>query len=246
MGLRIAAPLATILLAAGLCPLAQPQSPFEVVSIHPSRDPGTDSNLNSAPGGRLIATNITIRELLRLAFGKKDYQIERAAGWIEGERFDISARTTDGKTTTLDDEKAQIRALLAERFALMTHTETKQSQIYELVVGKDGSRLTLHNDGSGSGTHRGCGHLDGTRLTLDTIATVLSRHIEQDVVNRTGLPGKYDFQLNWTPDTGTCPGAADQPSLFTAIQQQLGLKLEAAKGPVEFLIIDRVERPSPN
>ena len=89
----------------------------------------------------------------------------------------------------------------------------------------------------------------GTRRTADVIATVLSRQFEREVVNRTGLSGKYDFQLDWTPDSGPCPAAGDAvglPSIYGAIQQQLGLKLEAAKGPVELLVIDHVERPSEN
>jgi uncharacterized protein (TIGR03435 family) len=92
------------------------------------------------------------------------------------------------------------------------------------------------------------------RLTMDTIATVLSRQLERNVVNRTDLPGKYDFMFDWTPDSGPCPvtdsgSGAEQPvrpSFFTAIHQQLGLKLEPAKGPVETLVIDHIERPTEN
>jgi uncharacterized protein (TIGR03435 family) len=123
------------------------------------------------------------------------------------------------------------------------------------VAAKTGPKLTPHNDGTGTGSRKRCGHLAGTRLTLDTIATVLSRQLDRDVLNRTDLSGKYDFELDWTPDSGPCPvtdgtGAptepAVRPSLFTAIQQQLGLRLESAKGPVEVLVIDHVERPSEN
>jgi uncharacterized protein (TIGR03435 family) len=131
-------------------------------------------------------------------------------------------------------------------------------RVYLLVVGKNGPKLTPHNDGTGAKTRKGCGHLAGTRLTMDVFATVLSRDLETDVLNRTGLPGKYDFQLGWTPDSGPCRVAADTqggsaaadpsslPSLYTALQQQLGLRLESSKGPVESLIVDRVERPSEN
>lgn len=232
---------------------AQQSQSFEVASIKPSRNNNADSNLDSAPGGRLTATNITVRELIRLAFGVKDFQIERAPGWLESERYDIAAKSAILEKTSLAEEQSQVRELLADRFRLTTHRETKQTQVYLLVVSKDGPKLTAHNDGTGSGTRKACGHLAGKRLTLDTIATVLSRQFERDVLNRTDLPGKYDFQLDWAPDSGPCPLAADSegsasalPSIFTAIQQQLGLKLESAKGPVEFLVIDRVERPSAN
>jgi uncharacterized protein (TIGR03435 family) len=187
----------------------------------------------------------------------KDYQIEHAPGWLESERYDIAAKSAVPQKTSLAEERSQVRELLTDRFRLTTHRETKQTQVYVLVVSKDGPKLTAHNDGTGSGTRKACGHLAGKRLTIDTIATVLSRQFERDVLNRTGLPGKYDFQLDWTPDSGPCPLAPDSeasaaaspsalPSIFTAIQQQLGLKLESSKGPVEFLVIDRVERPSAN
>lgn len=232
----------------------QPQG-FEVASIKPSRNSSADSNFDSAPGGRLTATNITVRELIRLAYGVKDYQIEHAPGWLESERYDIAAKNAVPQKTSLAEEQSQVRELLTDRFHLTTHRETKQTQVYLLVVGKDGPKLTPHNDGSGSGTRKACGHLAGKRLTMDSIATVLSRQFERDVLNRTALPDKYDFQLDWTPDSGPCPVTPDSegsanpsamPSIFTAIQQQLGLKLESSRGPVEFLVIDRVEKPSAN
>lgn len=235
-------------IAAASLAIAQSQV-WEVISIKPNRGNSTDSNLDSAPGGRLTATNITVRELIRLAYGVKDYQIERSPGWVDGDRFDINAKNASGKTTTLDGERSQVRVLLEDRFRLATHRETKQGSVYLLVVGKNGAKLTPR-DGSGSGTRKGCGHLTGTRLTADTIATVLSRQLDRDVLNRTDLPGKYDFVLDWTPDSGPCPVAEGdppvRPSFFTAIQQQLGLKLEPGKGPVETLIIDHIERPSEN
>jgi uncharacterized protein (TIGR03435 family) len=217
------------------------------LSIKPNPNSRAESNLDSAPGGRLTATNITVKELILLAFGVKDYQIERAPGWVDGERFDINAKASSAKPTSLEDEKSLVRELLAARFHLTTHRETKQMPVYLLVVAKTGPKLTPNNEGSGARTRKGCGHLAGTRLTMDVIATVLSRQFERDVLNRTALPGKYDFQLDWTPDSGPCPAAAEAlPSIFTALQQQLGLKLESAKGPVNFLIIDHVERPSEN
>jgi uncharacterized protein (TIGR03435 family) len=245
----------TILYAVALTPsLAQPSQGFEVASIKPSRNPSADSNLDSAPGGRLTATNITVRELIRLAYGVKDYQIEHAPGWLEGERYDIAAKSAAATTRSLDQEQSQIRELLTDRFHLATHRETKPMQVYLLVMARDGPKLTEHNDGTGSGTRRACGHLAGKRLTMDTFAAVLSRQFERDVLNRTGLTGMYDFQLDWTPDSGPCPTPPDSeagsvtalPSIFTAIQQQLGLKLESSKGPVEFLVIDHVERPTGN
>jgi bla regulator protein blaR1 len=244
-----------MLCAIALAPMPGQEAPgFEVAAIKLSRNNTTESNVDSAPGGRLTATNVTVRELIRLAYGVKDYQIERAPGWLEGERYDIAAKSANASKSSLEQEQSQVRELLTDRFGLATHRETKQAQVYLLVVAKDGSKLKAHNEGTGSGTRKACGHLAGRRLTTDTIAAVLSRQFERDVLNRTGLSGKYDFELDWTPDAGPCPAPADSeagsvtalPSIFTATQQQLGLKLESSKGPVEFLVIDRVEKPSAN
>lgn len=129
--------------------------------------------------------------------------------------------------------------------------------VFLLVVAKSGPKLTAHND-AGPKTRGGCGRLVGRRVTTDNIATMLSRQFDREVLNRTGLSGDYDIQLDFTPDSGPCRAAADSPgslaaadpsglpSIDVAIQQQLGLKLEPGKGPVEFLVIDRVERPSEN
>jgi bla regulator protein BlaR1 len=230
------------------CVSATAQPPgWEVLSIKPNHSNSTDSNLDSAPGGRTTATNITVRELIRLAYGVKDYQIEHTPGWVDTDRFDINGKNTSGKNTNLEEERTLIRSLLADRFHLAVRHETRQRPVYLLVVGKDGPKLTPHNDGTGSGTRKGCGQLKGTRLTMDTIATVLSRQLDRDVLNQTGLEGKFDFQLDWTPDAGPCSEDSPvRPSFVTAIQQQLGLKLEAGKGPAEYLIVERIDRPTDN
>jgi uncharacterized protein (TIGR03435 family) len=244
--------LAVMVLASLIGTRAQSSETFEVASIRPSRNSSAGSNFDSAPGGRLTATNITVKYLIRLAYDVKDYQIERAPGWVDSEQYDIAAKSASGRNTGLEEEKSMLRDLLANRFQMATHRETKQMQVYLLVVGKNGPKLKESN-ASRTTTRKGCGHLAGTRLTMDVIATILSRQFERDVLNRTDFPGKYDFQLDWTPDAGPCPAAegpdgatANLPSIFTAVQQQLGLKLESSKGPVEILVIDHVERPSEN
>jgi bla regulator protein blaR1 len=225
---------------------------FEVASVKPSRSGGGESNFDSRPGGRLTATNVSLRELIRLAFGVRDYQIARAPGWIDTARYDIDAKTGSAGNAGDKDISPLLRHLLADRFRLTAHRETRELRVYALAVGKNGPRLIAHNDGSGARTRTGCGHLAGTRLTMDVLATVLSRQFECDVLNRTGLAGKYDFELDWTPEAGPCATAAEsgepsvRPSIFTALQEQLGLKLESTMGPIEVLIIDHVEKPSGN
>ena len=215
---------------------------LEVASVRPSRDTTGESNVDSVRG-RLTATSITVKELIRLAYGVKDYQIARAPGWIDRERFDIVAKG-------LEDVKSLVRELLAQRFQLATHRETKEMPVYFLVAAGGGPKLTPHND-AGPKVRGGCGHLVGRRVTMDYIATMLSGQLERGVINRSGLGGEYDIQLEFTPDSGPCRATPNSdptglPSLYTALQEQLGLKLESAKGPVEMLVIDRVAQPSEN
>jgi uncharacterized protein (TIGR03435 family) len=247
--------IGAIALAFLTCARGQTPTPaFEVASIRPNRSGSADSNMNSLPSGKLIATNVALRELIRLAYGVRDYQIAKAPGWIDSVRYDISAETASPKKVSHEESAAMLRELLVDRFQLALHRETKEGPVYLLTVGKNGPKLTEHNEGTGSGARGRCGHLTGKRLTLDTVARVLSRQFERDVLNRTGLNGKYDFELDWTPDAGPCSAAESEgatepfgrPSIFTAVQEQLGLKLEPAKGPVEMLVIDRVSRPSEN
>lgn len=229
--------------------LANPPQNLEVSSVKASHTASAESNVDSVRG-RLTATNITVRELIRLAYGVRDYQIERAPGWVDAERFDIVAKSVSSTSNSMEDLKSLVRELLASRFQLATHRESRQASLYLLVAAKDGPKLAAHNDAAPK-ARGGCGRLLGRGVTADAIATILSRQLDREVVNRTALSGEYDFQLNFTPDSGPCAPNADsdppgRPSLYAAVQEQLGLKLEPAKGPVEFLVIDRVNRPSEN
>jgi uncharacterized protein (TIGR03435 family) len=228
---------------------------IEVASIKPSRNNMGDSNLDSVRG-RLTATNMTVKELIRLAYGVRDYQVGQAPIWIDSERFDIAVKSVSGERGNLEDVKSLVRELLADRFQLTTHRETKQMPVYLLVLAKEGPKLKAHND-AGTKTRGGCGRLVGRRVTADAIATILSRQVEHEVLNRTDLSGEYDFQLDFAPDSGPCRAdgvrqggspadPSDLPSIYTAVQQQLGLKLQSTRGPVELLVIDRVEKPSEN
>jgi uncharacterized protein (TIGR03435 family) len=212
--------------------------PFEVASIRPNMSDSPDSNVNSLPEGRVIVTNESVRSLIRLAFRIKDYQIDRAPAWIDTARYDINAKGSG-------ELYASLRLLFADRFALRSHMETRELIVYSLEPGKNGLKMTRHDDGTGTVARASCGHLLGKRVTSAVIATMLSRQIERDVTDNTGLAGKYDFELTWTPDTGACR-ESDSPSLFTAVQEQLGLRLDSKKGPTEILVIDHIERPSEN
>jgi|SRR5579872_5166901 len=147
---------------------AQSPKRIEVASVKSSRDTMADSNLDSTRG-RLTGTNITLLELIRLAYDVKTFQIQRAPKWVETERFDIAAKIAAPASDKLNDLKALLRELLETRFQLITHRETKEIPVYLLLVAKDGPKLTPHDD-AGPRTRGGCGRLVGRRVTADAIA----------------------------------------------------------------------------
>jgi uncharacterized protein (TIGR03435 family) len=146
------------------------------------------------------------------------------------------------------------RHRLADRFQLKLHRETKDEPVYALVVGKSGTKLqqSSGNEASGfRGLRIGRGQFTGSVATLEMLTTALANQVGRPVLDRTGLNGSFNFKLEWIPDAapgGDAPSPSDStgPSLFTALQEQLGLKLESARGPVEILVIDHVERPGEN
>jgi uncharacterized protein (TIGR03435 family) len=137
-----------------------------------------------------------------------------------------------------------VQALLADRFQLKLHTETRTLPAYDLVLAKGGSKL-LPSESNGKSIGVSRTHFNGQGLGMTSIAEELSKIAGRVVVDKTALTGRYDLKLQWTPDDGAA-GDTDAPTLFTAIQEQLGLKLEPAKEPVPVLVVDHVEQPSPN
>jgi uncharacterized protein (TIGR03435 family) len=221
-----------------------PAQKFDVAAIRVNPDPAADPNVNSLPGGRLIVTSQSLRDLLKFAFDLKDFQIDGAPGWADGDRYDIDAKASAAESGV--NVRLLVRSLLEDRFGLKHHTETRELTTYSLRLAKGGLKIARHDEGTGTKGRTSCGHMTGQRVTPDVIAKMLSRYLGRDVRDDTALPGKYDFELTWTPDTGPCRGAPEGPSIFTAVQQQMGLRLESTRSPVDILVIDRVEKPSAN
>jgi uncharacterized protein (TIGR03435 family) len=240
---------------------------FEVASIKPNSG-GDRALLDPQPDGGLRAVNATPRMLITMAYEVRDFQLLGGPRWMASERYDITAKpeTFQGRTpdpASLTDEQIQsqvferLRVLLADRFHLLVHREMKEVPAYVLVVGKGGSRLQPTQAGieeRALRTRRGAVSARG--IPLQMLTRFLSEQLGRAVVDETGLNGLFDFRLEWTPDAGTgsfgkqdgLPGApiADPPSLLTAIQEQLGLQLRSRRSPVEVIVVDRLERPSPN
>ena len=235
-----------ILLGAVLAAAAFAQAPaevleFEAASVKPNKS-GSSSSSSHETSGQLVATNMSLRDYVRYAFGVRDYQIS-APDWLSGERFDVVAKfpphTGDSQVGP------RLQKLLAERFKLQVHRETKEFPVYALVVGKNGPKMKEVEDNGGRNTNSSRGHLTGQRISMARLAEFLARQMDKPVVDMTGLKGTYDLTLDWTPDeVADKPGSdtAAGPSLLTALQQQLGLRMQPQKAPIELIVVDRIEK----
>ena len=224
---------------------AQSQSPpasFEVATIKPSSPDHVGFQIFSPGPGRLTVLTGTVKDLVKVAFDIRESQIFGGPAWLATDTFDINAKSIE--PLDYPHLRTLLRPLLAERFDMVYHKEARTLPIYSLArKDKDSpSRLKeLPTAGRGVGTGRG--KLNGRGATVATLSSVLSGILGRIVSDRTGLTGYYDFTLEWSPDD--VPDGVG-PSIFTAIQEQLGLKLEGSKGPVDVMVIDRLRKPSNN
>lgn len=221
--------------------IAQQTAAFEAATVKPAAPDG-HGETRRYPGGRFTATSITLKALIQRAWDVKDFQITGGPGWINSELFDVIAKAATTGTISGPELNQMIQAMLRERFRLEIHRETKDMPIYSLLVAKSGPKLTP-TTATMQTWSRGNGSLVGTKVPMDMLAgDLLESQLRRVVVDHTGIPGEFDIQLKWTPDNADEAGV----SLFTAIQEQMGLRLESAHGPVEMLVIDRAEKPSEN
>lgn len=231
---------------------AQPPLLFEVASIHPHRFAGDEpSDRRVLPGGRFVATATNVRTLLRIAFGTDDNRMSGAPGWIDSETFDINAATADhAEIKTPQQFQQVILSLLEDRFQLKFHREQKEGPVYWLELekpGKFGPALKLSTPDSQPNMSTNSNGLrtvmKASKMSMVDVAAVLRRQAGRPVEDHTGLNGNFDFQIEWAPEATA--DSAD-PSLFTVLKEQLGLKLRPAKGTTEILIIDQISHPSAN
>jgi uncharacterized protein (TIGR03435 family) len=231
---------------------------FEVATVKPS-PPGRPGKAFTVRGTHVLTINTSVVDLLQMAYNIQQKQIAGGPSWISSDKFDIDGVPDVPGTPSVQQLQILIQKLLANRFALKFHRETKSMSAYVLTVGKNGPKIQK-DDSSGlpSLFFPQLGTFIVRNATMDEVAQILQGSVlDRPVVNNTGLQGHWDFTLKWTPDESQFGGlgikvpppsnAADAPPpLFTAIQEQIGLKLEAGKAPVPVLVIDHVEPPSPN
>jgi uncharacterized protein (TIGR03435 family) len=204
---------------------------FDVSSVKPSVPGSSGGWITPGPTG-LTARNVTLLFCIRIAY---DVQEVSGPNWVSTEQYDIAAKTA--AQVNQDQLRLMLQTLLAERFKLVVHREERTRSVYELVVGKNGPKLTEAKVDESGGTTAGIGHLAFTAASISVLARRLSQQLHEPVSDHTGLKGIYDFTLDWGQDDSV-PG----PSIFTAVQEQLGLKLDAKKVPLEVLVIDHAEK----
>jgi uncharacterized protein (TIGR03435 family) len=231
---------------------------FEVASVKRNTSGAGAWNINPRPGGRLAISNAPLDAVIRFAFQLREFQLLGGPGWMRSDRFDIDA-AADGDVP-FARLRTMLQALLAERFSLVTHRETRELPVHALVLLRPDGRLgtSLQRSDYDCTAARGdtppkpalasnrpvCGiigndgSLVGGSVPMAMIVNALAEPLNGIVVDKTGLAGGFDFEVRWSD--------ADGPSLSTAVQEQLGLKLESQRGPVDVLIVDRVEQPSEN
>jgi uncharacterized protein (TIGR03435 family) len=230
---------------------ASPPISFDVASVKPSAEP-RGTFVRPSPGGGRRVSGANLKFLIALSYGVRDFQITGEPAWADTDRFDIEARMDTPLADESRNTTKRLASLLAERFQLRFHRETKEQPVYALMLAKGGPKLQESTE-TRSLIRAGNTVITGHGVGIGLLALNLSNLLGRRVVDKTGLTAKYDFELKWTPDpaqpdAGGFGGPPDPnaPSLFTALPEQLGLRLESQKGPVEMFVIDRVEKPSEN
>jgi uncharacterized protein (TIGR03435 family) len=227
-----------------------PITTFDVVSIKPSDPKNLSSSIRPDPNN-FTMSGTPLKFIIEYAYDLHDFQLEGAPAWVTSTRFDIVAKTETPSTPAPSQNlearwklvRVRLQSLLADRFKFRAHKGTMEMPVYGLVVAKGGPRLEASTANTGYTTAPG--QFVCSDFSMDDLADLLSQSMDRMVLNQTKLTGSYKFTLKWTPDESPNSNP-DLPGIFTAIQEQLGLKLVPTKGPVEVLLIDHVEMPSAN
>jgi uncharacterized protein (TIGR03435 family) len=236
---------------------------FDIVSIKPYKQTGDGVSMwmNSTPDG-FSSRGFSLKRFLFNAFPiVMPDQLVGLPSWADSEYYEVVAKMDEQTAAAFKklprDQGRQVwrqmmQAMLADRFQLKFHKETRELPLYNLVIAKGGLKIQPTPEGKGNGYSMGPGKLSGNGIELDSLCFSLSNEVGRKIMNQTALTGRYTVDLNWQPDS-MAAGSSNStstdpplPDLFTALQDQLGLKLEPAKGPVDVYVIDHVEKPSEN
>lgn len=245
-----------VLLCSATSIYAQPPQSFDVASIKPT-PAGTRTRILIEPGGRFFAEGVSLKLLIATAWHLAAYQLSGGENWITNDAWTIEA-TADGVNVPAwqppffpQPIAARIQTLVNDRFALQSHHEIKDMPVYRLTIAKNGPKLKVtptaerpENSMPPPGRPMaGPGALAATAITMQQFITLLQRSMDRPIIDKTGLTGYVDVKLQFTPDSAP---TGDAPSIFTAIEEQLGLKLEPSREPIDILVIDSARKPTAN
>ncbi len=239
--------IAALLTLAALGQSVAPAPRFDVASVKVNQDIRAPIQLQTFPGGRLTITNYVLTGLIHEAYGVKNSEIEKASNWMNEVRFDITAKA-DGNPSS-KEMMVILQSLLVERFKLKVHRAVKEGRVYLLTVGKKGPKLDKPDSSQKAGVFMGRADTPGVywlgskNASAPALAAFLPSLLRCPVIDKTGLTESFGFHFEYTEDENQTSAA---PSLFTAMQESLALRLEPSKGPVETLVIDSAEKPSAN
>jgi uncharacterized protein (TIGR03435 family) len=258
--------IACLVLAAAGAQASAGQAQFDVASVKVNNSGERFTRMRPPAGGTFTGTNVTLQMLIVMAYKVKTFEISGGPAWMDAARYDVAAKTAD--SIVEEQFRSMLQALLAERFRLAAHRETRTMAVYSLTAAKGGLKLPNANPSpcSASGLAakafpeqpaKACGAfglestlLEGRTVAMPMLTNGLSTLLGRPIVDHTGYTGTFDVELQFAPLENSASGAntADStfPSLFTALQEQLGLKLEAQRGPAEILVIDHAEKPGEN
>jgi uncharacterized protein (TIGR03435 family) len=259
MRLAILSGVALLLGSAALAQTRPTLPSFEVVSVKPT-PPERLNHLRQdycPKGGRFSASGVPAFWILEYAYRRQDYQVAGAPAWMNefDSAYDIEGKPPGADPITDEQCRLMVRSVFADRFKLVTHTEMREASVYVLTIAKSGPKMPKGDRDKPNGGVRlnGSVQYEGTGVrtwpdgwNMATLANHLSDFAGRPVLDRTGLAGAYGVSLNFSSPNGPHREGDDFPDLFTAVQEQLGLKLESAKGPIEVMVIDHIERPSAN
>jgi uncharacterized protein (TIGR03435 family) len=261
--------IGTVLLAIAIG--AQPQGDekdrlsFEVASVKPSAPGGLGGIIRAMPGNqRYHGENMPLLTMMTVAYSVTNRQIAGGPDWMATDRFDIEAKAS--RPRSIAELDVMLQHLLEDRFQLKLRREKREEAAYLLTVGKGGPKMPVHDAGDNDFPPIGgktvtandgsiCPGLAGRNVTMGYFAFVLSRMMDRQVLDRTALPARYDVVLNFVPDDMRLRGAPDGGTrtftpdcgdIYSALPAQLGLRLEKGRGPVEYLVVERAERPARN
>ena len=229
-----------------------PGAAYEVATIRPTK-PGDMGGVRTLPSGEFISNGMSVKTTVGTAYGKFSFQILGGPAWLESDKYDIEAKPDNALAEQqsklsleqrAEEQGRMLQALLEDRLKLKVHLESRELPLFALVVEKSGLKLQETKAGAPYRMIVGNGKIVAQGVSMDELAGTLTGNIDHLVSNKTGLKGVYDFTLRYSDDLSGADSSAS--SIYTAVQEQLGLKLEPTKAPAQVLVIDHVERPSEN